>query len=686
MTSSSTSESASNSSSTSEDDINPPSLPGDEGSSETASAEKQQPSQAHIVNNNPAATAPISEITDTAAVKPVSPIHIALAVLEVLETYALQTGPTHIPWSGLAEFVPEVAKQIESNQPIRLLLPGFPFKSPNSTDKVLGVLPDLGEKLALAHLQGLCENVGRVYDKGAEVWICSDGLVYNDLLGVSDEHVWDYGEALRRMAEDNGLHGIKFIRLWDLLDHDESGQWTKEYYLQHASCIRRELLYRYRDVDFEADISRTSNSDARLTYQSYITYVAKDLAHSPVLQGHTPESKELKVQSIAKNMMLRWKAYGAALQANRPEYVRLSIHDSANRKGKLPISMLPQEHGANSLTPWHSVIAVELDGSYRTVHASEVRDTYELVRDENGRPSHYRARSDMFDWHNDGLDVMFDHLYPTGIIIRPVPSLANETSPAPSISKLPMQKVRRLSQTHSPIVLRGFSSSTDESLFLAKGHELGEILTWTFGQILKVHDSRETDKNANNVTSNEAMPMHFDGIFKFVDHVDEATGEVKKVLTPPGYQYFTCISTAPKGDGYTLFAASRLFFRYLPSPFTLERLEKATWSMVNDGFWSAKQIGLPLVVRHKDTGAPCLRWHEPWTKTKFSKYYIEIENDEAGQDLVAVVNKLLYDYRVCLRFEWEQGDLLVNDNVAMLHTRTAFSGECDREMWRIHFD
>lgn len=488
------------------------------------------------------------------------------------------------------------------------------------------------------------------------------------------------------MAEENSLHGVKFIRLWDLLDHDELGQWTKDYYLQHASCIRRELLYRYRDVDFEVDMSRKSDADARLTYQSYTAYVAEDLTHSPALQGLTAEAKEQRVHEIAKDMMLRWKAYGAALQANRGDYIRLSIHDSANRKEKLPISLLPQERGSKGLTPWHSTVAVELDGSYRTVRTSEVRNTYELVHDEDGRPSHYRAKSDVFDWHADGLDVTFEHLYPTGIIIRPSPSLGKDSATAPSISTLPMRKIRRLSQTHSPIVLRGFSSSTDESLFLAKGHELGDILTWTFGQILKVHDSRETDKNANNVTSNEAMPMHFDGIFKFVDHIDEVTGEVKKVLTPPRYQYFTCISTAPKGDGYTLFAASRLFFRYLPSPFSLERFEKATWSMVNDGFWSAKQVGLPLVVRHKETGAPCLRWHEPWTKTKFSKYYIEIENDEAGQDIVNVINKLVYDYRVCLRFEWQQGDLLVNDNVSMLHTRTAFTGDCDREMWRIHFD
>ncbi|KAF2108932.1 putative pyoverdine/dityrosine biosynthesis protein [Lophiotrema nucula] len=601
----------------------------------------------------------------------------ALKVLQVLETYSLNFD-RGVAWKGLTSFVPVVRKQVEANQPIRLLLPGFPFKSPNAKDKVLGVLPDLGEELALGHLNSIGDNVAAVYEPGAEVYICSDGLVYNDLLGVSDDAVWDYGEAIRSVASEKGYRHLRFIRLWDLLDHP--GPWTKDFYLAHASCIRRELLYRYRDVDFETNMATKSNEDIRMTNKTYVDFVSKDLAYGAVLAGLEPTEKETQISSIAKSMMGRWKAFASALEANCKDFVRLSIHDSTGQ-GKLSMSLLPQAKGEVGLTPWHSAIAIELDGALRTVHVSDVEDTHDLVY-TNGRPSYFRARSDIFDWKADGLNVIFEHLYPTGIFIRPANVSASK--PAPSIRALPMKKVRKLSQTFSPIVLRGFSESTDEELYLAKGHELGDVLTWTFGDILKVKDTGDTTKDANNVTSNEAMPMHFDGIFKFVDHTDPETGEIKKVLTPPRYQYFTCISTAPKGDGYTLFANARLFFRYLPAPWSFERLEKATWDMVNDGFWSAKQTGLPLVVRHKETGAPCLRWHQPWTKTKFSKYYVTIENDD--QSLVDVINALVYDYRLCLRFAWQVGDLLINDNVSMLHTRTAFTGDCDREMWRIHFD
>lgn len=46
-------------------------------------------------------------------------------------------------------------------------------------EKVLGTLPDLGEEIALIHLNGLCESIAEIYEHGAEIVITSDGLVYN---------------------------------------------------------------------------------------------------------------------------------------------------------------------------------------------------------------------------------------------------------------------------------------------------------------------------------------------------------------------------------------------------------------------------------------------------------------------------------------------------------------------------
>ena len=102
----------------------------------------------------------------------------ATKVLRIIEQYGLNYERTG-SWDGFETFFPVVLSQVSRGESIKMLLPGFPFKSPNSRDKVLSNMPDLGEELALKHLNGLCENIKVVYEHGAEVHITSDGLVYN---------------------------------------------------------------------------------------------------------------------------------------------------------------------------------------------------------------------------------------------------------------------------------------------------------------------------------------------------------------------------------------------------------------------------------------------------------------------------------------------------------------------------
>ena len=166
----------------------------------------------------------------------------------------------------------------------------------------------------------------------------------------------------------------------------------------------------------------------------------------------------------------------------------------------------------------------------------------------------------------------------------------------------------------------------------------------------------------------------------------QCASESKLIVVPRRFQLFSAIATAPKGSGYTLFAESRLFFQYLPAPYTLPRLQAVKWRLLNVGFWQGKLQNMSLVVPHPVTGVPCLRWHESWpeSKTKYSTSEVRIENDD--QEIVEMVDQLLYDRRVCLRFGWERGDILLADNTSMMHARTAFTDDSERELWRIHLD
>ena len=200
---------------------------------------------------------------------------------------------------------------------------------------------------------------------------------------------------------------------------------------------------------------------------------------------------------------------------------------------KLSVPLIPQPNGGPIRTPWHSSIAVGIDGSFKTVHAEDVRDTHDLIF-RNGRPYCFREKSDLYDFGS--IKVEYEHLYPCGLIIRP----SGDASLQPSLRDANMQKVRRLAELQSPVVLRGFAETTDRELFISKAYELGEVLPWTFGILQEVKDHGRTDKLGNNVVSNEAMPMHFDGMFKFVAQTDDKgnsildeQGNEIKVQKPP---------------------------------------------------------------------------------------------------------------------------------------------------------
>ena len=319
----------------------------------------------------------------------------------------------------------------------------------------------------------------------------------------------------------------------------------------------------------------------------------------------------------------------------------------------------------------------KVDGTITMMHAHNVPAvSHELIYKKN-QPSYFLERSDLFDWN--GKDLDFEFLYPTGIIFRPRNPLTKH-----ALCTVDMQKVRFLAEKCSPIVLRGFSETRDRRAFTAKAYDLGEVLPWKSGIIQEVKDEANSDPTSNSVVSNESMPMHYDGMFKLIKVKDELTGKEKEVSDVPRFQYFVSQSVAAPGDGYTLFSSSALFARYLPRAYNIKKLSKIRWTCRSHGFFNHIMADLPLIVPHPTTGAPCARWHQPWPRWRTSYGYADISIDNGSQGLIQVVDATLFDRRVCLYFAWEMGDVLVSDNIAMLHTRTAFKGSSDRELWRIH--
>lgn len=168
--------------------------------------------------------------------------------------------------------------------------------------------------------------------------------------------------------------------------------------------------------------------------------------------------------------LMHLQKFAAAIEAKCKNHVRLSIHPSTGQT-KLSVPLIPQPGKGNLMTPWHCAIAVDLDGSFRTVHAADVRDTHELVY-RNGQLHHLREKSDLWDF--DPVKVEFEHLYPCGLIARPIIEIG--VSSPPSLRDIDVLKVRKLAELQSPIVLRGFADTSDRELYIKKASEMGIIL------------------------------------------------------------------------------------------------------------------------------------------------------------------------------------------------------------------
>ncbi|RMZ79883.1 hypothetical protein DV736_g6676, partial [Chaetothyriales sp. CBS 134916] len=346
---------------------------------------------------------------------------IARRVLDVLQAYGRHTecnNENKPNWLGREKFLPRVEQYVRNQQPVRMILPSFPWKSINRIDKVTGALPDLGEALALDRLNALCLNIGEVYEHGAEVHIATDGLVFNDLVGISDDDTWEYSVALMDMAAKKGFTRIKLLRVMDFLGYTEGkSPLTKDEYLSVVDKSRAELDSQFGNPDKDVRQMIQTDEDTLTTYRGFIRFLETDLRYSSVA-AHSRSGHQYRriVKEVAMKMMMRAESFTKIIQAKCPEYVRLSIHPSRGTV-KLSVPLLVEKHNPKSFprTPWHSSIAVALDGSYRSVHSKDVRETHDLVT-KDGRPWCFREKSDLFDLGND---VEIEHLYPWGLKVQP---------------------------------------------------------------------------------------------------------------------------------------------------------------------------------------------------------------------------------------------------------------------------
>ncbi|KKK24685.1 transferase family protein [Aspergillus rambellii] len=314
-------------------------------------------------------------------------------ILDIIFDYALnkfddsrdrlEAGADHF-LSIIDPFV-AVGKRVEA------CLPAFPFKSANKVYKVLGKLPDKAEELALDRLNTMCTRIREVYPPGAQVTIISDGITYNDLLCISDQDTWAYGEALRKMATKKKFHWIGFSRIRDLLDFPLPEKLSEISYVANCTTFRRLLLNKYGRDDLNIDHEISSNPDTKLTYLGYKRFLESDLKHIfPRGADRSAHSYKRDCKYLAKQMLIRGYAFAGAVKNAFPNHLRLSIHESVGST-KVSICLLNTRTGFT--TPWHCSVAQIADGEWISAPMGEFGkdNNLELVY-EDGRPSYFKEK------------------------------------------------------------------------------------------------------------------------------------------------------------------------------------------------------------------------------------------------------------------------------------------------------
>ncbi|KAI1749747.1 Pyoverdine/dityrosine biosynthesis protein-domain-containing protein [Xylaria castorea] len=384
---------------------------------------------------------------------------LASDILDVIQRYGQHVpcndGSNHTGgWLGKPLFMGKVQAQLEKGQAVRLILPAFPWKSVNRVEKVTGILPDLGEELALHRLNHMCEDIKAVYPLGGQVYIATDGLVFDDVVGITDEETWAYGEALLDMARDHGLENIKLVRVMDLLGYTEGKTLDKTLYLSLVRRCRQELMASYGRTEEEVRKMMKDDQDTLLTYCGFIRFLESDLKFSPItadsraMSGHKYRKT---VKKVAIQMMIRAESFTKLLQTRCPEYVRLSIHPSSG-SAKLSIPLIVQASGDFPRSPWHSSVALSVKGSYSTVHAKDVQESHELVT-RNGRGYYFREKSPLWDTDDE---IAYEPRYPNQLVVKPSRAelLGKKVLTAKQLEKLEML---RAIHAAGPVTTMGFA-------------------------------------------------------------------------------------------------------------------------------------------------------------------------------------------------------------------------------------
>jgi len=271
---------------------------------------------------------------------------------------------------GRQALADKISPMVAAQQPLRFVMLGFPMKSPNDRDKVLGKLPDLAEQVAMENFKRFSDTVQQVYAPGIDLKIVSDGYIFSDIMGEPDSVVAGYNEMARDMAR---IAPITWYEMPDFYDRN-----------MPMPAMRRKAMEQWGITPEELERRILLDPDVNSLYKGMIRFLQLDLAIRNFPSGNQLHKEAKKV---AREMMFRNEAYSALIRNNFADHIRLSMHPSINNGTKYSFQLIPSPEAFTS--PWHCALLLRRSGIMATIHRKDaVAAGYEL-QNKDGRPYYF---------------------------------------------------------------------------------------------------------------------------------------------------------------------------------------------------------------------------------------------------------------------------------------------------------
>lgn len=253
---------------------------------------------------------------------------------------------------GRSILAEKIARQIERGGKLTFVMLGFPFKSTNNRDKVLGIKPDMAELVTFQQFARFNQMMKEVYEPGVEIKVVSDGYVFNDLLDVNDNTVEDYKIICEQMIKDTNAS----VKIYDV----------KDFYSNSKSLdfMRNDIMNNFGISEEQLQNKILFDPDTNMLYKGMIRFMGEELR----MRNYNSNNQLHKAaKKLARNMMFRNEAYSDLVRQEFSDDIRLSMHHSVNNGKKYSFQLINSQNAHHSA--WHSALVLSPNGNIEgTIH------------------------------------------------------------------------------------------------------------------------------------------------------------------------------------------------------------------------------------------------------------------------------------------------------------------------------